>query len=1048
MSAGSWFRTEELAQQRDLARRERARALERQRQAEERAEEQEQLAEQRSARALLDTARAAVTSGELVRAEALLRDFAEVGSDPEALTLQWRISREPLLWQRRLRGSVLAADLSPDGSSLAAASAGSRTVYLFGLDDGSTRALRGHDRPTVSVRFARGGQWLVSTAGDGTLRAWDLASGAVEPAIEVADAGGPLAVSPLGDLIAAGRNDGRIRLWRAELAAAESGEPVADGGPRQEPGGPRFLGALDMFPPVTALVFDPAGERIVAGYEDGRVRFFELGDDELSRTIRAHRTAIRGLDLDPEGRWMATSGADRSVRLWRLADRDPEGEARIELPANIRRVRFSPGGARLAAGGGEAVHLWDREAERELGRIELPEGEVTTVSFSPGGERLVVGGSEGSIQLWHLGRTLARQPPSGHQGPAVGIAFSPDGRLLASGGADGTVRLWDVATGEQRGVYRNDPPAPISGVDYVNVDDEEPRIVSAATDGSVTLWDPDALGWRRRTFSSQTTVLISLDATAEREALVTGGTDGMVRLWFLRDGREHQGIYRHAGAAQAVAFCADGHLVASGGEDRAIRVMDLNMDWLWKSIDDLEGEVTGLAFSPDGRELAYAAGTEPVQIWRLATAEHTAIGPGGAGTNWLDFDPSGERLGLPRTDGTALIVRREGGETVTLRGHAGEVNSLRFSPDGALAATSGDDGTIRLWDATTGRPRWRAPALLRRAPRLLTHRGWLTVPGLEAAAARAGAEGGEDGGGDGADAGVIRGGGDAGLPRDGGVVEEAGDGGVEGEAGDGGVVGAEEVEGDGGDGMSGQGFRWRAAIVERGRFAAESASGELGCLVTLEDELELWLLGTDEQVRREPLAWPAEVVALDEGCLTLARGEVRLLRRDETRELAAGATAVASGGVGRVLVARDSEVEVVIAASGEVERSYAVGRGVRAMLALDQGLVLGFSDGEVELWELGEAAGRGEVWFEDAPAGVPVSLAASSFGLLAAGYDGGAVAIWNLGDGARLVATHVHGPVRHLRFVEGWLVAVSELGDARAVDLRAFSTTPPSREGP
>ncbi len=248
--------------------------------------------------------------------------------------------------------------------------------------------------------------------------------------------------------------------------------------------------------------------------------------------------------------------------------------------------------------------------------------------------------------------------------------------------------------------------------------------------------------------------------------------------------------------------------------------------------------------------------------------------------------------------------------------------------------------------------------------------------------------------------------------------------------------------------MSGQGFRWRAAIVERGRFAAESASGELGCLVTLEDELELWLLGTDEQVRREPLAWPAEVVALDEGCLTLARGEVRLLRRDETRELAAGATAVASGGVGRVLVARDSEVEVVIAASGEVERSYAVGRGVRAMLALDQGLVLGFSDGEVELWELGEAAGRGEVWFEDAPAGVPVSLAASSFGLLAAGYDGGAVAIWNLGDGARLVATHVHGPVRHLRFVEGWLVAVSELGDARAVDLRAFSTTPPSREGP
>src|SRR5262249_56578449 len=74
----------------------------------------------------------------------------------------------------------------------------------------------------------------------------------------------------------------------------------------------------------------------------------------------------------------------------------------------------------------------------------------------------------------------------------------------------------------------------------------------------------------------------------------------------------------------------------------------------------------------------------------------------------------------------ASVVDLDGGREVALRGHlAGqETNFLRFSHDGRLVATTSDDGTVRVFDAATGRPAWRAPAMIGDPPVLLTHRGW------------------------------------------------------------------------------------------------------------------------------------------------------------------------------------------------------------------------------------------------------------------------------------------------------------------------------------
>jgi len=123
---------------------------------------------------------------------------------------------------------------------------------------------------------------------------------------------------------------------------------------------------------------------------------------------------------------------------------------------------------------------------------------------------------------------------------------------------------------------------------------------------------------------------------------------------------------------EAVAFSADGSLVAGGSKNGVIRVWDsstgeLNREMPKSSDTSSLSEVTSLAFSPDGKMLAAGRADNNVVIWNPET---------------------GERIN-------------------TLRAHSGRVNSVAFSSDGKTVASGADDSTVKLWDATTpgGQPR-------------------------------------------------------------------------------------------------------------------------------------------------------------------------------------------------------------------------------------------------------------------------------------------------------------------------------------------------------
>lgn len=248
---------------------------------------------------------------------------------------------------------------------------------------------------------------------------------------------------------------------------------------------------------------------------------------------------------------------------------------------------------------------------------------VNAVAASPV-EELVAIARHDVVHLVELPGGLIRHTLSGHVGPVTALVFTKDGKQLVAAagepGVFGEARLWSVADG---------------------------KLV--------------------RVFKGHADSLYAVAVSHDGKLLATAGYDKEIHLWEIANGKKGAVLKGHNDAVFGIAFRPDGRLLASASGDRTVKLWDVASGTRLDTFSQSTQDLFAIAFTPDGRRVVAVGADHRLRAWSISES-------GSEGSN-------------PLLD--------------SVFAHHGAILSVVLSPDGKLLATAADDRIVKIRDAAT-----------------------------------------------------------------------------------------------------------------------------------------------------------------------------------------------------------------------------------------------------------------------------------------------------------------------------------------------------------
>jgi len=459
---------------------------------------------------------------------------------------------------------------------------------------------------------------------------------------------------------------------------------------------------------VNAVSFSPDGKLLATSSADNTVKLWNPTTGKEIKTLKGHTNEVWAVSFSPDGKVLATGGRDNTVKLWNPTT----GEEIKTLTGHTNQVlavSFSPDGKLLATSSADnTVKLWNPTTGKEIKTLTGHKNEVWAVSFSPDGKVLATGSRDNTVKLWNPITGKEIKTLTGHTDRVWAVSFSPHGKVLASASNDNTVKLWNLTTGKEIKTLKGHT----SGVVAVSFSPDGKVLASASNDNTVKLWNP-ATGNEIKTLKGHTSSVWTVSFSPDGKVLATGSRDNTVKLWNPTTGKKIKALTGHTNEVLAVSFSpfavslpsGIGKVLATGSADSSVKLWNPITGEEVKTLKGHTNSVWAVSFSPDGKLLATSSADNTVKLWNPTTGKEIKTLKGHTNSVWaVSFSPDGKLLATSSADNTVKLWNPTTGKEIkTLKGYTNSVWAVSFSPDGKLLATGSNDNTVKLWNPTTGK---------------------------------------------------------------------------------------------------------------------------------------------------------------------------------------------------------------------------------------------------------------------------------------------------------------------------------------------------------